>query len=189
MEQILDLGFTCKPQGEGKSNFDRDVLGAYYPHERQALLYVGPIALASRVLGISVGSLTIVVLAHELAHAYTHIGVDIDGYEWDTAGFVSSPVDLLEGLAQYYTAMVLPKLSYREEFLHAVDAYERLLCFQPEPYKVHLKWLSNFSSEEVRAALLKVRRTSRLGALCDEAYKVFEDGLEDAKKYYRGYRS
>ena len=36
------------------------------------------------IYGFDVEALTYVVLAHELAHAYTHLGRDIDGNAWDT---------------------------------------------------------------------------------------------------------
>src|SRR4030095_13125762 len=47
--------------------------------EGEIELYWGIIGLISRLLRCSVEALTVVVLAHELAHAYTHLGYDIDG--------------------------------------------------------------------------------------------------------------
>jgi hypothetical protein len=42
-------------------------------------LYWGVIGLVSEWLGCSVEDLTVVVLTHELAHAYTQLGADIEG--------------------------------------------------------------------------------------------------------------
>src|SRR5207302_578999 len=70
---------------------DEDVLGVYRfsPHEvsdtgeasrgnGEISLYWGVIGLIARALGVSVESLTVLVLAHELGHAYSHLGFDID---------------------------------------------------------------------------------------------------------------
>jgi hypothetical protein len=53
--------------------------------ERQPEIW-GVIGLFSQILGLNPEALTIVVLAHELAHAYTHRTADIDGKFWDSAG-------------------------------------------------------------------------------------------------------
>jgi hypothetical protein len=45
-------------------------------------LYWGVIGLVARLLGLSVEGLTIKVLAHEYAHAYTHLGFDRSGKRW-----------------------------------------------------------------------------------------------------------
>ena len=55
-----------------------DVLGAYYFRIPEIRLYWVVIGIVARVLAVSVEALTVVVLAHELAHAYTHLGLDID---------------------------------------------------------------------------------------------------------------
>src|SRR5262249_21910254 len=62
---------------------DEDVLGVYeygcidvFP-ESSVELYWGVIGLCAGWLGTAVEDLAAVVLAHELAHAYTHLGRDI----------------------------------------------------------------------------------------------------------------
>jgi hypothetical protein len=55
------------------------------------------------LLGCQVEDLTIVVLVHELAHAYTQNGADIEGRRWATISFAKAETALKEGLAQYYT--------------------------------------------------------------------------------------
>jgi hypothetical protein len=60
-------------------------------------LFWGVIGLVSRLLGVSVEGLTVKVLAHELAHAYTHVGADADGRRWGTTAFQRTDRALLEG--------------------------------------------------------------------------------------------
>ena len=55
--------------------------------ESHVELYWGVIGLFSQILGLNPEALTIVILAHELAHAYTHRAADIDGKFWDSQGF------------------------------------------------------------------------------------------------------
>lgn len=158
-------------------NINRDILGLYRsttpwiyqrgvdrhdPHFNceggEVLLYWAVIGIIAPRLGVSIEALTAVTLAHELSHAYTHAGFDIDGHNWPDEGFFDSEVDLIEGLAQYYTERVLQKLDHR--IPGAYKAYERLLEKQTEPYRRHLHWTHKLkaSPELVRQALLKVRR-------------------------------
>lgn len=118
-------------------------------------LFWGVIGLVSRLLGVSVEGLTVKVLAHELAHAYTHVGADADGRRWGTTAFQRTDRALLEGLAQYYTCRVLERLG--KQAAGAMDAYEKLLPHQPPIYRTHLGWLENHSPEEVRDAMLTIR--------------------------------
>lgn len=66
---------------------DQDVLGAYFFHYPEVRIYWMVISLMARFLNVSVEGLTIAVLTHELAHAYTHLGRDVDGSRWETAAF------------------------------------------------------------------------------------------------------
>jgi hypothetical protein len=69
-------------------------------------IYWAAIGLLSEWLGHSVEALTIVVLAHELAHAYTQLGADIEGRRWPAPQFSRADIQVKEGLAQYYTDRV-----------------------------------------------------------------------------------
>jgi hypothetical protein len=60
----------------------------------------------SEWMGCTVEDLTVVVLTHELAHAYTQLGADIEGRRWPAAAFAAAESGLKEGLAQYYTDRV-----------------------------------------------------------------------------------
>lgn len=119
-------------------------------------LYWGVIGLFAQLLGVSVGALTVVVLTHELAHAFTHLGFDIDGNRWTGHALHKSPRDLVEGLAQYYTARVVARLGPRVP--DGMLAYERLLALQPSPYHAHLRWIEEATPEAVRSALVVTRR-------------------------------
>jgi hypothetical protein len=47
-------------------------------------------------------TLRLSLLPHELAHAFTHAGFDIDGETWNCSDFGSGTIEVTEGLAQYY---------------------------------------------------------------------------------------
>ena len=143
---------------------DEDVLGAYWYSPREwgreprsnIELYWGVIGLIAQMLGTPVDALTVVVLAHECAHAYTHLGTDIDGERWDSEAFSRSEVALKEGLAQYYTFRVCKRLE--ESMPEAIEAYGKLLLQQPDAYWTHCDWINCFTPEEVRLAVLELRR-------------------------------
>ena len=101
-------------------------------------------------------ALTVVVLAHELSHAHTHLGADIDLERWDSRAFSETGGDLAGGLAQYYTWLVCQRL---ERQLPGVSAaFDELLRHQSALYHSHELWVETHTAEEVRLALLQVRR-------------------------------
>ena len=108
------------------------------------------IGLVANCLGVTVESLTTVVLAHEMAHAFTHVGKDIAGHRWSGREF-----------ARCNTAMVVRRLQGR--IPEAQIAYEWLLAHQPPAYRGHCRWVDCESPEAVRAALLIVRRRGPAG--------------------------
>ena len=115
-------------------------------------------ALISGALGVRLEDLAVVTLAHELAHGYTHQGRDIDGLSWQDDGFAKSALEVKEGLAQFYTAVVAEKLASRAPAVHS--AYVKLLELQTGPYLVHTKWLDGTPKqrgETVRFVLLQAR--------------------------------
>ena len=172
---------------------NEDVLGAYFPPRSRGYggqtdprieLYWAVIGLVAPLIKVTPEALCVVVLAHELAHAFTHMGADIDGHRWDTDAFVKSKTELKEGLAQYYTEATCKKLGVLAPT--ATDAYERLLEKQPDAYKVHVPWLSNYRPEEVRLALVETRRTeeseiSKFDAVLNTARKRLRRTPSDAE--------
>lgn len=142
-------------------------------------LYWAVIGLVSEWIGCSVEDLTIVVLAHELAHAYTQLGADIEGRRWPLSSFRYADIYLKEGLAQYYTQRVLERLT--SKYKGALDAFKRMLPKQSEPYSVHEQWIKDdFKPEEVRRAMLEIRRWNE-GTIVE-----FEQRLKAAKNDLNG---
>jgi hypothetical protein len=137
-------------------------------------LYWGVIGLVAEWMGCKVEDLTIVVLTHELAHAYTQLGADIEGRRWPASAFAAAESGLKEGLAQYYTDRVLRKLERR--FGGALKVYEAMLPGQPDAYRTHQNWVRDYSPEAVRRAMLEVRRWGETN-LAD-----FNRRIEDAMK-------
>jgi hypothetical protein len=136
---------------------NQDVLGTYFFHQGRIEIYWIPIGLIAADLDISPESLTQVVVAHELAHAYTHLGFDIDEQSWNTDHFAKTSLDVVEGVAQFFTEAVCRRLRHR--WPDAIDAYDALLTKQTGPYKVHLDWIKGDDAvgEAVRNALIQFR--------------------------------
>jgi hypothetical protein len=134
-----------------------DVLGAYYFRIPEIRLHWQVIGITARLLGVSTEALTIVVLAHELAHAYTHLGLDIDNERWETDRFARSDLHVVEGLAQYYTETICSRLEPRMP--SALAAYHALLQHQSAPYQAQLSWTEGGrrSSEIIRVSMLEFR--------------------------------
>lgn len=146
----------------------------FFVNKASIHIYWGVVGLVSEWMGCSVEDLGIVVLTHELAHAYTQLGADIEGRRWPAWNFADAEPGLKEGLAQYYTDRVLNRLKNR--YAGAVRVYETMLPNQPEEYKAHLPWVKEFSPESVRHAMLEVRRWKE-GKLDD-----FTRRLKEAEK-------
>ncbi len=119
-------------------------------------LYWGVIGLVAEWMGCVVEDLVIVVLTHELAHAYTQLGADIEGRRWQAALFSRAEKGLKEGLAQYYTERVLRRLERR--YGGALKVYQAMLPGQPAAYRTQQSWADSASPEAVRRAMLEVRR-------------------------------
>jgi hypothetical protein len=144
-----------------------DVLGAYFPPQQRKWhaakpphieLYWAVIGLIAPLIGASTASLTTVVLAHELAHAFTQVGADIEGYRWEPAVFHAVELALKEGTAQYYTAKACERLERLAP--DASATYKALLEKQPAAYRTHIPWLEEHKEEEVRLALVQARRSN-----------------------------
>ena len=141
------------------SAIQQDILGIYLSDRfgERIEIYWLVIGATARLLGVEVEGLTITVLAHEMAHAYTHLGVDIDGKRWDP-GFWNCDRGIGEGIAQYYTQKTVEELT-RRGYRSPEIAYKRLLSCQSGPYKVHCKWIDDFdyTTEVLRTGLLALR--------------------------------
>ena len=146
-------------------SINQDILGAYFFRVPEVQLYWMVLGLFSGILGISIESLTIVVAAHELAHAYSHMGRDIDGERWETDAFAQADLDIVEGIAQFYTEIVCKKLEVRNP--DVLLAFSKLTAIQQGPYRVHEDWVKQKSGsratprahagEVVRATMVQCR--------------------------------
>jgi hypothetical protein len=143
---------------------NEDVLGAYFFRKSEIQIYWLPIGIVAGMLGVSPESLAVVVLIHELAHAYTHLGRDIDDERWNTDSFAATDLDIVEGLAQYYTQAICMKLEFRMPA--ALAAYNALLPCQSPPYQAHLKWVEGTErgGEVVRVSMIECRSKKILRA-------------------------
>lgn len=128
-----------------------------------------PIALIAAMIDVQIEDLTVVTLAHELSHGYSHLGRDIDGGHWNDQAFGASELGVVEGLAQFYTNVVTDKMVSRSP--GGCRAYLRLLELQSGPYRVHEDWLKDSPGrrgETVRFAMLAARSS---GAVKYEDWK------------------
>jgi hypothetical protein len=98
------------------------------------------------------------LVCHELVHAYTHRGIDIDGGSWQTDRFIKADTYVKEGLAQYYTEQVMRALGARlpdglATFLAKTEK-------QSTPNRTYQNWLGakkQPSPEATRLAMLEFR--------------------------------
>ena len=144
---------------------NEDILGAYFFRVPEVHLYWMVIGLVAGILGITVESLTVVVATHELAHAYSHLGRDIDGTRWETEDFARADLNIVEGIAQFYTEVISRKLETRNP--PVFPAYKKLTDIQQGPYRVHEEWAKRKSGDKdtllpqageiVRATLVQCR--------------------------------
>ena len=140
---------------------EEDILGTYrfrLGRSSWVELYWMPIALVASAKNIRIEDLTVVVLAHELAHAYTHKGQDIDGRQWLDPDFGESNIKVKEGLAQYYTEVTARHL--RARWPEMITAFNLLLKLQSKPYHVHNTWLKDSPqqrAEVIRFSLIQAR--------------------------------
>ena len=140
-----------------------DILGAYFYRIPEVRLYWVAIGIMARLIDVSIEALVVVVLTHELGHAYTHLGYDIDDHKWDTEHFAQTDVHVVEGLAQFYTSVVCEHL--RGRIPEAKNAFEKLLSKQGPAYTSFQNWLpspvegGDSTGEVMRATMIECRRT------------------------------
>lgn len=117
---------------------EEDTMGAYYFCVPEVHIYWMAIGLISILLGLSVRELTLITLTHELAHAYCHLGFDIDGSQWDTSAFANSDLYIVEGLAQYYTRLI--SINLLDRLPNLIEVFGELLMQQSRPYYDFADW-------------------------------------------------
>jgi hypothetical protein len=164
------VGWLKKQEVQARiKGIHQDILGAYFFRVPAISVYWMVIGIMSGVLGVPVDALAIVVATHELAHAYSHLGRDIDGGRWETEAFARAELNIAEGIAQFYTEMTCRKL--QERFPAAENAYRALLEYQSGPYRIHESWAdpelkaenrknADRAGEVVRSCMIESRKTS-----------------------------
>ena len=148
--------------GKGLAEIDEDMLGAYFPYFNKVFIYWSAIGIYAALYGVPVEALTFVVLSHELAHAYTHVGLDIDGQFWPTQLFNSTDMAVVEGLAQFYTEAVCKR--FAEKIPAAYTTFEDMMKQQHEIYRTHRQWIQEddrHCGEVVRVSLIECRRSGK----------------------------
>ena len=162
---------------------DHHILGSYCwapdsPRPGEIYLYWGAIGLIARQLSIRTEELTVVVLGHELGHAYSHIGADIEGHRWSSPLFSDTESDLKEALAQHFTLQICRRLTTLCP--EAEKAFSNLLPHQPDLYQKHRQW-GDYRAEEIRQVLIRTRRNRYPGTMAE-----FSRLLDQAKHELRG---
>lgn len=152
LNELQSKGFM-----QSLTRIEEDTLGAYFYGKNRIEIYWVAIGIYAAQLGVSVEGLTLVTLAHELAHAYTHLGKDIDGIEWETEAFAVTDLHIAEGLAQFYTRAICRKLEQR--IPSALQAFDTLLKHQSPVYQDFQKWAekSRHQGETVRFSMIQCR--------------------------------
>lgn len=172
LEGSLDIALAVQHAAEAENvrnkigQIHKDILGVYRFSKGPPSvdLFWMPIAMVAAMQEVAIEDLTVVVLIHELAHGYTHLGRDIDGTRWEDDGFAKSDLEVTEGLAQFYTEVVSERLMTRTPGVLA--AYHALLKLQSGPYCVHREWLSGDRvrmGETIRFTLIAARRYGQVG--------------------------
>lgn len=149
-----------------------DLWGAYIPKQMRVELYYLPILLLCKLMETDIEHTAAVILAHELAHAYHHVGKDKDGAVWDT--FAESEPKIVEGLAQYYALRFVEE--FESQFRGLRNAYDGIIKLQTGDYCIHEEWSREYKNEHVRFALIAARRNSVTG------YKDFEQLLKKSSE-------
>jgi hypothetical protein len=127
---------------------------------------------------VSLESLTVITLSHELAHAYTHLGYDSDDEQWNLNDFGRANIFIKEGLAQFYTEEVCKNMILEPELLRTFYQKREL---QPEPYKDYAAWgVGNKKRSEIlRSAMIHTRTHHII------KYEEFLDAVTNAEKSFR----
>ena len=120
-----------------------------------------PLAIFAALFRVSLSTLAVAVLCHELVHAYSHRGVDMNGRFWQTDSFINTDIYVKEGLAQYYTEQVMRALESR--LPDGLSTFLAKTAKQPAPYTAYQNWLGEReqpSPEAARSAMLELRNSN-----------------------------
>jgi hypothetical protein len=100
-----------------------------------------------------------------------------------TPVILPSDLDIVEGLAQFYTKVICTRLQDRVPA--AVQAYEALLKEQSGPYRAHLNWVEDDErgGEIVRVSMIECRsRGITVSSNFSEAIERYRLGVRGRKR-------
>ena len=172
----------------------REFLGCYWPDSGEIEIHwvaIGMFVALFDEYKHSVENVTAFVLAHELAHAYTHRGFDTDGRQWgkrdnrskklDLRDFTETSIFIIEGLAQYYTGVVSESMERIQPGMH--KAFEDLLGYQKEHYKDFRNWIPKHPNQReiVRLVMIESTRARRI-----QNYDLFKSELDRFAEEWSG---
>jgi hypothetical protein len=126
-----------------------DILGVYHPDIKQVILFPRMIAVYAASLGLPMISLEKVVEIHEIAHAISHLAIDLDGNAWDRFG--QSTNEIREAIAQVLTRRMVRGSADLERAFLALEEH------QPAVYRAWRK-LDELSNEGLREYVLRARK-------------------------------
>jgi hypothetical protein len=150
----------------------RSLFGLYTYSDQHIELFYMPLLIFCKYNEVDLQWAIVVVLAHELAHAYHHAGKDNDGRAW--ANMPKAHLWIKEGLAEYFTERFV--MAHEREYPALRMVYDRLLQGSGEEYTSYLAWEKDHSLEHVKLALSMVRRHDV------RTYEAFKAKLAEAKR-------
>lgn len=134
----------------------RSLFGQYTYSSQHIELFYMPLLIICKYREVDLRSSIVVVLAHELAHAYHHAGKDADGRTW--VNMPKADIQIKEGLAQFYTERFVE--AHEQHFPGLRKAYEAKHLGEDGPYNVHKAWRGMFTLEHMRLAMKITRRNA-----------------------------
>ena len=137
-----------------------DILGKYCAKNTkgEVTLYWAAIGIVAELLEVDIEDLAVVTLIHELAHGYTHLGRDPDSDRWSYEVMMNPKnLPVVEGVAQYFTDLISEHIGVKKRpEVHI--AYLKLRRRQRGVYRIHDRWVEEFSPLTMYAALTEYRR-------------------------------
>jgi len=159
-EQIDSIKVQMKKESTLKRIAIMDVLGIYNAQTQTIVIYEVLCKLVAYSLRCNLANLISVVLAHEAAHAVTHLGVDHEIMIWDNFELASNKEKEL--FAQIYPYKLWKNNPSKDSLL---ETFMRLETNQPDIYHAW-RIFENSNLNEINKALYKARRCQQA---CDQS--------------------
>lgn len=147
-------------------NIKEDIFGIYRVKTNNTLygisnyanvsvnLFWTVIGLFAERYDLNLEALTVTVLSHEYAHAYSHIGTDSNQRNWLTSNFIESDIHIVEGIAEYFSKKFMD--ANNDSYNNFSETYKKILKMSPAEYQAYEKW-KDPSLESIRFAMMELR--------------------------------